>query len=63
MSLRNRVVSFVLLAFCLLPTLASAQAIVGTTSGSENAVVFPSPGTGLPTPTQVNVTGMSETIG
>lgn len=59
MSLRTRLASFVLLAFCLLPTLASAQAIVGTAGGGENAVIFPSPGTGLPTPTQVNVTGMA----
>lgn len=34
------------------------QAIIGTVSGGNLAIVFPTPGTGLPTPTATTVTGM-----
>ena len=39
------------------PAAVSAQAIIGTVSGSNQAIVFPSPGTGLPSPTQNVVPG------
>jgi uncharacterized repeat protein (TIGR01451 family) len=37
---------------------ADAQAIMGTVSDANLALVFPTPGSGLPTPAQVSVTGM-----
>jgi uncharacterized repeat protein (TIGR01451 family) len=42
----------------LLPLAALGQAIIGTTDGGDTIVVFPSPGTGLPTPTQNVVPGL-----
>ncbi len=47
-----------IVALCLLPATLGAQAIVGTVGGSNQADVFPSPNTGLPTPTQMNVPGL-----
>jgi len=41
-----------------LPLAAAGQAIIGTASGSNQAVIFPTPNTGLPTPTQTNVPGL-----
>ena len=35
-----------------------AQAILGSAGGSNQAVVFPSPGVGLPNPVQNNVPGL-----
>jgi uncharacterized repeat protein (TIGR01451 family) len=40
------------------PGLAGAQAILGTSGDGDLAVVFPAPGSGLPTPTQINVSGL-----
>jgi uncharacterized repeat protein (TIGR01451 family) len=42
----------------LLPAAASAQAIIGTTDGGNQAVVFPSPGVGLPNPARTPVPGL-----
>src|SRR5512132_1818218 len=41
--------------FLVLPVAVLAQAIVGTSDGSNQIVVFPSPNTGLPAPAQFNV--------
>ena len=41
----------------LLPAAASAQAIIGTFGGSNQALVFPSPGVGLPNPARTPVPG------
>jgi hypothetical protein len=38
---------------------AEAQALLGTAEGSNQAIVFPSPNAGLPTPMQIPVTGIS----
>ena len=42
----------------LLPAAASAQAIIGTTNGSNQALIFPSPGVGLPNPARTPVPGL-----
>jgi uncharacterized repeat protein (TIGR01451 family) len=42
----------------LLPLAAAGQAIIGTVDGSDQAIVYPSPATGLPTPTAVPVPGL-----
>ncbi|MFN2387173.1 MAG: hypothetical protein ABR576_12975 [Thermoanaerobaculia bacterium] len=42
----------------LLPAAASAQAIIGTTDGGNQAVVFPSPAVGLPNPARTPVPGL-----
>ncbi len=55
-----------LLVFCVCllfvgwfrPGLGFAQAIIGTAGDGNLAIVFPTPNTGLPTPTQNNVTGV-----
>jgi DNA-binding beta-propeller fold protein YncE len=46
---------------CFLSALAAhsrAQAIIGTISGSNQAILFPSPGAGLPAPIQVPISGI-----
>ena len=45
-------------AMLALTSALTAQAILGTAGASSNAVVFPSPETGLPNPTQINVPGL-----
>ena len=42
----------------LLPAAASAQAIIGTTDGGNQALIFPSPGVGLPNPARTPVPGL-----
>jgi uncharacterized repeat protein (TIGR01451 family) len=42
----------------LLPLGAAGQAIIGTADGSNQAIVYPSPATGLPTPTAMPVPGL-----
>ena len=42
----------------MLPVAALAQAIIGTTDGSDEALVFPSPGVGLPNPARTPVPGL-----
>jgi len=49
-SFRTGILSLVALAVIASPLLA--QAIMGTAGGSNQAIVFPSPGVGLPNPTQ-----------
>lgn len=41
-----------------LPLAAAGQAIIGTFGGSNQAIVFPSPNTGLPSPTQTPISGL-----
>jgi uncharacterized repeat protein (TIGR01451 family) len=41
-----------------LPAAAGAQAIIGTTDGSDEALVFPSPSVGLPNPARTPVPGL-----
>ena len=60
-SKRARVAGCVILLAALaaaFPASVPAQAIIGTADGSNQAIVFPSPGTGLPTPVQNIVTGL-----
>ena len=45
------------------PADVGAQAIIGTVSGSAQAIVFPSPGVGLPNPTKNVVTGVAPGAG
>jgi uncharacterized repeat protein (TIGR01451 family) len=45
----------ILLFLSVIP--CQAQAILGTATDGNSAIVFPTPGTGLPTPTQQSVTG------
>jgi len=45
-------------ALALLAPSVFAQAILGSAGGSNQAIVFPSPGVGLPTPIQNNVPGL-----
>ena len=42
----------------LIPIIANGQAIMGTAGDGSLAIVFPTPDSGLPTPTQMNVTGL-----
>ena len=61
MSRFRRAGTFAVLAAIIgaaLPTAASGQAIIGTVSGSQQAVVFPSPGVGLPNPARTVVPGL-----
>ena len=44
----------------LLPAAIFGQAIMGTASGSGQAIVFPSPNVGLPNPTQIPVPGLPQ---
>ena len=46
------------LAAALAQSPAEAQAILGTSGDGNLAVVFPTPGSALPTPSQANVTGL-----
>lgn len=55
----NRLLSFSLPFLFLFPfTIAADQAIIGTESDGNLAVVFPTPDQGIPNPTQNNVTGL-----
>jgi uncharacterized repeat protein (TIGR01451 family) len=59
---RARAAGYVILFAALaaaVPASVPAQAIIGTVNGSNQAIVFPSPGTGLPNPTKVPVTGLA----
>jgi uncharacterized repeat protein (TIGR01451 family) len=47
-----------LLVLAISPNASWGQAIIGTVSGGNLAIVFPTPGSGLPTPTETTVTGM-----
>jgi uncharacterized repeat protein (TIGR01451 family) len=49
---------FSILLAAALPTVAAAQAIMGTANGSNQAEVFPSPNVGLPTPARTPVPGL-----
>ena len=46
------------LALMLFPLHATGQAIIGTVDGSDQAIVYPSPGAGLPSPTANPVPGL-----
>jgi DNA-binding beta-propeller fold protein YncE len=46
-------------SICLSTASVQAQALLGTVDGSNQAIIFPSPGVGLPTPVQIPVTGIS----
>ncbi len=57
--MRQRLVVTALAAAVTLFSIPSfGQAIIGTVSGGNLAIVFPTPATGLPTPTATTVTGM-----
>lgn len=54
----RRAVLLSALIVLLLPFGAAGQAIIGTADGSDQAIVYPSPATGLPTPTAMPVPGL-----
>ena len=54
----RRVASLFVLILTLVPLHAAGQAIIGTVSGSNQAIVYPSPGAGLPSPTANPVPGL-----
>jgi uncharacterized repeat protein (TIGR01451 family) len=57
--MRQRLKFLAVLGSCaLLGAPLFGQAIIGTVSGGNLAIVFPTPATGLPTPTATTVTGM-----
>jgi uncharacterized repeat protein (TIGR01451 family) len=57
--MRQRPILAAVLGSCVLLTSPSfGQAIIGTVSAGNLAIVFPTPETGLPTPTATTVTGM-----
>ena len=53
-----KTVYLVALMAAALPLAAAGQAVMGAFSSTPNVVVFPSPNTGLPNPTQNNVSGL-----
>ena len=42
----------------LIPAVTMGQAIIGTAGDGSLAIVFPTPDSALPNPTQMNVTGL-----
>jgi hypothetical protein len=50
----------IFLCVLLIPITAIAQAIMGTTGDGALAVIFPTPESNLPNPTQVNVSGLPQ---